>query len=285
MAKKFKKIQLKETEGGNFGNYKEARGGGTPVGQPWKGRNGRIGWENREKSGEVGGADHREDQPRTGDGKFTYNSVNGKGLSPASDPTRGETVNPVLTGGKNGVYIEDFANRSQKAQQRTRSYKEGLKQQLQAKSGSLYDEYKGKAFQKKSMKATKEGKKYTLKISENDIWDIMKVFDVSKGEFQGESENWITKQGAPGKAGTEAKKFAKKTGQEQYVLNKDESIKQIGEKQLANLDRSLKKFAGPQLNHGIAAINQVRKQMKDAGYDVDQYTDEQIDQILTQQGL
>ena len=69
------KPSIKDTEGGNFGGYEEALGGGTPKGGIWGGRDGRVGWDNRVKAGETG---HREEQPRTSDGKFTYNSVNGK---------------------------------------------------------------------------------------------------------------------------------------------------------------------------------------------------------------
>lgn len=292
MAKKFRKIaSIKDTEGGNFGNYKEGRGGGTPVGQPWKGRNGRIGWEEREKSGEVGGSDHREDQPRDKFGHFTYNSVNGK---ETKYDGRGKTVNPLLTGGDGTIKIDDYVDKHGNAQ-------EGIKTQFKNKSGSLYDQYKGSFFQSKSMKASKEGKKYTIKLSQSDIWDIAKYsFDVSTGEFGGhtnkrhpeqsvarESANWVTKKGAPGKAGAEAKKFAKKTGQEQYVLDENGAIKQMGEGP-APADKSakiLKKMSGEQLAHGKAMLDQYRAQLIKAGHDMSNITDEQLDQILTKKGL
>lgn len=172
MAKSnFKKLTpIKDTEGGNFGGYEEANGGGTPRGGVWGGKDGRVGWGEREKAGELPQGAHREEQPRTNDGKFTYNSVNGKETKYES---RGKTVNPLLTGGENGVKIEDVKN------------------EFKNKQGSLYDKYKDKWYQKGSELITKEGRKYSVKISANDIWEIARVsFDINKGAFNYESENF-----------------------------------------------------------------------------------------------
>lgn len=264
MAKKFKKMaSIKETEGGNFGNYEEYNGGGSPKGGIWGGRNGRVGWDERQKQGEVSESEHRENQPRTSDGKFTYNSVNGK---ETKYDGRGETVNPLLTGGKNGIKIDDVKN------------------EFQAKSGNLYDKYKDKWYQKGSMKVTKEGKKYVIKISSDDIWEIArKSFDISKGEFGGESKTFEqTKAGAPGKFGTAAKAEAKKTGQEQYVKTGEGAIAKFKDADgAAKMAKRLGKSKDTaQLTHSPAQINQVRNMMLKAGYDISGITDEQIDAVV-----
>lgn len=96
-----KKDPRKDNESG-FGEYKEAPGGGTPVGKGTKHPEGagRGGYNNAGRPG------HREsDQPRTEDGKFTYNAVNGKELkeiSKVDGHSRGTTIPPTLTGGENG---------------------------------------------------------------------------------------------------------------------------------------------------------------------------------------
>lgn len=271
MAKKFKKMgMIKDTEGGNFGSYKEYNGGGTPVGGHFGGQSGRVGWKER---GEPG---HRDEQPRTNDGKFTYNSVNG--METKYDG-RGKTVNPLLTGGENGVKIED------------------VKGQFQAKSGSLYDKYKGKFYQKKSMMVTKEGKKYVIKLSANDVWEAAKYSIGKDGEFGtskraqkagvvAESKTFDeTKKGAPGKLGTAAKAEAKKTGQEQFVKTESGAIAKFNDdNSAAGLagKLGLKSKDASQLKHSPAQIKQVRDMMLKAGFDVSSYTDEQIDNVVDQ---
>lgn len=214
MAKNVKKKQLKstpkiaETAGSNFGNYKEENGGGTPKGGVWGGTDGRVGWAERESRGEVSGSDHRESQPRTKDGKFTYNSVNGKETKYES---RGETVNPLLTGGKNGIKIST------------------MKKQFTDKSGELYDTYKGYHWTKGSEKVSgtwgKGGKLHTA-ISKQDIWDIARVsWNIEKGEFTGESEAWETKRGARSQAAKRAVKKAGKSHHEEFVKDDDGGLK------------------------------------------------------------
>jgi hypothetical protein len=210
MAKnKFKKLtSIKDTEGGDFGNYDEEKGGGTPRGGVWGGKSGRVGWEERDRSGELPSGAHREDQPRTKDGKFTYNSVNGKETKYES---RGETVNPLLTEGKNGVYIDDVDKRG-----KTHS---GVKSQFAQKSGALYDKYKDKWFQAGSELITKEGKDYKVKLSKNDIWEIARVsFNIKKDSFEFEDENFSeTKKGRHSVAEKQAIKEAKKNKGETFV--------------------------------------------------------------------
>lgn len=202
MAKNnFKKItSIKDTEGGNFGHYNEEKGGGTPRGGVWGGKNGRVGWDEREKSGELPQNAHREDQPRTKDGKFTYNSTNGKETKYES---RGVTVNPLLTGGRNGIKIDD------------------AKQQFASQSGYLWDTYgkTGKWWQKGSELITKRGRKYVVKLSDNDVWEVARVsFDVSKGGFTYEDTNWDkSKSGRHSKEEKAAIQNAKKAKAETYV--------------------------------------------------------------------
>lgn len=304
MAKKsarFRKLKpmasIRDTEGGNFGGYEEENGGGTPKGGIWGGRDGRVGWDNRLKAGETG---HREEQPRTSDGKFTYNSVNGK---ETIYDGRGKTVNPLLTGGKNGIKIDD------------------VKAQFEAKSGNLYEQFKKQWHQEGGMKVVKEGKKkYHIKVAQADVWELakysFKIAGVDKdgnplkdkdgkvlGEFGGkishrknpqtgeplinikkESEQWNeTKKGAPGKAGELAKKEARKTGAEQYVKDIDTGaiLKfKDANKGPEGMAKKLKKMVGSQLNHSEKDIKDARMLMAKAGYDVTQYTDEQIDQVM-----
>lgn len=201
---------IKDTEGGNFGHYDEHKGGGTPRGGVWGGRSGRVGWDEREKSGELPQNAHREDQPRTNDGKFTYNSANGKETKYES---RGKTVNPLLTGGENGIYIDDVKDK------KTGQIKKGAKTQFTEKSGSLYDKYKDKWYQKGSEMITKEGKKYTVKLSANDVWEIARVsFNIKTNAFNYEPENFDkSKSGRHSKEEKTAIQGAKKDKAETFV--------------------------------------------------------------------
>ena len=161
-TEKAQKSKIQDIEDSGFKGYSEANGGGTPVGGQYGGPSGRVGWKER---GEPG---HRESQPRTKDGRFTYNSVNGKELSPTSDPDRGKTVNPLLTGGENGVLIKD------------------VEEQFEKGEGNIWDKYKHKWYQK--------GGEYVLSdlkthVSGKAIWQVARgSYDSVKGEFQGESQ-------------------------------------------------------------------------------------------------
>ena len=200
MAKSnFKKLtSIKDTEGGNFGNYDESKGGGSPKGGVWGGKSGRVGWDERQKAGELKQGDHRQDQPRTNDGKFTYNSVNGKETKYES---RGETVNPLLTGGENGIKIDE------------------AKQQFASKQGSLYDKYKDKWYQRGSELISKNGRKYNVKLSQNDIWEIARIsFNIKEGAFTMENQNFLqTKAGRRSQNEKEAIQNAKANKQETFV--------------------------------------------------------------------
>lgn len=187
--------KIQDTEGGNFGNYKEATGGGHPF------EHGNSNTRTTRENGKTREAENpTTSQPRTDDGKFTYKSANGKSIDPKYGPSRGKTVNPLLTGGENGVMIEDV--------------EKGFKSQ----SGSYWDKYKDKWF-------TKGGKVVTqglsTKVSAQTIWALAKQkYDVVKGEFEGESENWSTKGGKKSAAEKEAIQKVKATGEQQYAIDK-----------------------------------------------------------------
>lgn len=275
MAKKFRKMaSIKDTEGGNFGQYEESNGGGTPKGGVWGGTDGRVGWEKRKKQGEVKEGENRQEQPRTADGKFTYNSVNGKETVYES---RGETVNPLLTNGENGVYIKDHANKRG-------SFKEGVETQFQNKSGELYDKYKDKWATKGAEKITKEGKKFHTVIAKENIFEIARrSFDIKTGMFEGEAEQWSEKKkGAPSNIEKAARKEAQKSGQETYVKTPTGAIAIKGDSSAANFKKALGKANKSSLKHTPEQIQQVRDIMAQQGQDISQATDEQIDQIMDQ---
>ena len=201
-----KKGGIKDTENSGFGAYDEGRGGGSPKGGIWGGQSGRVGWDNRERAGEVTQGEHREDQPRDAGGRFTYNSVNGKETKYES---RGKTVNPLLLGdkGKKSVLIED------------------VKKEFANKQGSLYNKFKDKWYQKGSEMITKDGRKFKTVISENDIWEIARVsFDVNKGGFTYEDENWKTKTGRRSMAEKAARAEARQKGEETFVKDANGGI-------------------------------------------------------------
>lgn len=206
MAKNVKKIRIKDSDDSGFGNYNEEKGGGSPKGGKFGGKNGRVGWSQRESDGEVNSGEHRESQPRTEDGKFTYNSVNGKSRK---YDYHGEydTVNPLLTGGVNGVKAED------------------VKKDFRNKSGAYWDKYKDKWYVKGSEKtefyaSSHQKAKWHVTVAGETIWDVARrSFDTVKGEFQGESKVFSGKPGAPSKEAKAAIQKSKATNSEQFVLD------------------------------------------------------------------
>ncbi len=306
--------KIHETENSKFGQYKEDRGGGSPKGGMYGGRSGRVGWDRRIDEGEVTGSQHRKDQPRTSDGKFTYNSTNGK---PLHQKSRGVTVNPLLTGGENGIKIKD------------------VEKEFAAKKGYYYNRFKDNAYQKKTMLVTRDGKKWVIKLSGDAVWDVAKrSWDVSKNEFTGESKVFSeTKKGNPGVAGAIAKRYAKKTKSEQFVRDIQKGQKDYDPKgsikvmdkyankkaALTGMLNKLNANAGtntnvntntskpstsanvnvnasntantvnnnnsntgssvPQLKHTPEQIAQIRQMCTDNGMDTSNFTDEQIDNI------
>lgn len=192
-TKKFTKKKIQDAENSGFGKYEEGNGGGTPIGGVYGGGHGRGIWK---KAGSPG---HRDAQPRTKDGKFTYNSVNGKTIT--TGESRGKTVNPLLTGGVNGVKIED------------------VEKQFSEKSGAYWDKYKKNWYKKGGEFALGDAKTH---VAAEAIWETAKkAYDVEKGEFKGESKVFdeIKKGKKTAEEKTAAQK-AQKTGEEQAVIDK-----------------------------------------------------------------
>lgn len=244
MANKgFKKItSIKDTEGGNFGNYKESNGGGSPKGGVWGGKSGRVGWDERQKAGELKQGDHRQSQPRDRFGHYTYNSVNGKETKYES---RGKTVNPLLTGGDGTIHIDD------------------VKKEFAAKKGSLYDKYKDKWYQRGSELITKNGRKYSVKLSQNDIWEIARVsFNLQEGGFTTEAQNFASsKSGRHSKEEKEAIQEAKKNKGETFVKDKTGALQQ---KAGSGQGQQLSTGITFQLNPGIIARFRALQAVKQA---------------------
>lgn len=194
--KKNKVRKIQDTEDSGFGKYAESTGGGHPF------EAGNSNTRTTQENGKLRKSENagKTDQPRTADGKLTYKSVNGQSIDPKYGPSRGKTVNPLLTGGKNGVMIED------------------VEKDFKSQSGSYWDKYKDKWFTKGG-KVVTEG--LSTKISAQTIWELAKQkYDTVKGEFEGESENWSTKGGKKSAAEKEAIEKVKETGEQQYAIDK-----------------------------------------------------------------
>lgn len=198
-TKGYQKKKIQDFDNSNFGNYSEDTGGGTPVQADGQGTQ-----DSTKKGGKGRGAMTRakvsrnSSQPRTEDGKFTYNSVNGKGIK--EKKSRGNTVNPLLTGGKNGVKIED------------------VEENFASQSGEYWDKYKDKWYTGGGEIVTSEGK---TRVAAEPIWiTAHKKYNVKGGEFEGESSVFDeVKRGR--KSGDEkiATQLAQATGQEQNVID------------------------------------------------------------------
>ena len=189
--------KIQETEGGGFGEYKEGVGGGHPFSK---------GDSNTRTTKANGKLREKENpstmQARTADGRFTYKSVNGQQIDPKYGPSRGKTVNPVLTGGKNGVMIDD------------------VKEQFGSESGSYWDKYKSKWYEKGGEIVSKDLK---TKVAAEAVWEVAKEYNKELGEFKGESEVFSSKSGKKGKEEQAAAEKAKKEGKYQYVYKKDKA--------------------------------------------------------------
>lgn len=192
---KFQKKKIQDTEKSGFGNYQEGvGGGGSPKAKDPNQRAPGVNSDYRKQNNDTM-------QPRTGDGKFTYKSVNGQSIDPKYGPSRGKTVNPLLTGGENGIKIEDvetdFANQS----------------------GTYWNKYKDKWYTKGGEIVTSGD--FKVRVAAETIWNVAKRrYDSVKGEFEGESSIFDeTKKGRPGAEEKAAKQKAQATGEEQAVIN------------------------------------------------------------------
>ena len=272
MAKPYTKKKILETEGltSGFGQYgTDVGGGGSPNSGPkdeeGKGPNSKYRKENNDTM-----------QPRTNDGKFTYKSVNGKSINPKYGPSRGKTVNPLLTGGENGVMIDQVENEFSK------------------KSGEYWNKFKNKWYQEGSEVITNDLK---TRVAARPIWETTKEFSERKGEFRGESHDFDqVKVGRKSKDEKTARENVAKNGEEQYVIDSKKSgIRVKPGVQLPPAPPAPQPTApstpnGPQptqpsasvsqLTHSMAEIQAARKILEEDGQDTSGYTDEQLDQIM-----
>ena len=194
-SKNYQKKKIQDMEDSGFGDYQEEVGGGaSPNARNPSQRAPGVNSSYRKNNNDTM-------QPRTDDGKFTYKSVNGKSINPKYGPSRGKTVNPLLTGGENGVLIEDvekdFANQS----------------------GTYWDKYKDKWYQKGSEIVTTGD--FKTHVAAESIWEIAKKrYNKVSGEFNGESKVFDeTKKGRRTAEEKAAQQQAKTTGEEQGVVN------------------------------------------------------------------
>lgn len=198
--KNFQKKKIQDTKDSGFGNYQEGVGGG---GSP----------KAKDPSKRAPGvnSDYRQNnnntmQARTDDGKFTYKSVNGQPIDPKYGPSRGKTVNPLLTGGQNGIKIEDVEN------------------QFIDQKGEYWDKYKDKWYNKGGeVVVGNVSNDWKVRVAGEAVWNVGKRrYDSVKGEFEGENENFSeTKKGRPGKEEAAAKQKAQASGEEQAVINQN----------------------------------------------------------------
>ena len=161
-SKNFKKKKIEETQGSGFGQYQEGVGGGGSP-QP-KDPNKRAPGVNSEYRKE----NNQTQQPRDNQGHFTYKSVNGQSIDPKYGPSRGKTVNPLLTGGDGTIKISD------------------VEQQFAGKSGAYWNKYKDSWYQKGSEIVTSGD--FKVRVAAESVWEVAKrKYDTVKGEFEKES--------------------------------------------------------------------------------------------------
>lgn len=192
--KSFKKKKIQDTQGSGFGSYQEdVGGGGSPNPRDPNQKGPGVNSQYRQNNNDTM-------QPRTGDGKFTYKSVNGQSIDPKYGPSRGKTVNPLLTGGQNGVMIDDV---------------EG---QFAGQSGVYWDKYKDKWYRKGGEIVTTD---FKVRVAADAIWEVAKRrYDSVKGEFQRESDVFAeTKKGRPGAEERRAKQVVANTWEEAPVIS------------------------------------------------------------------
>lgn len=204
----YQKKKIQDTDGSKFGQYQEeVGGGGSPQQKDPNKRAPGVNSNYRKSNNDTM-------QPRTDDGKFTYKSVNGKSIDPKYGPSRGKTVNPLLTGGENGVMIEDTFDENG-------NVKPGVASQFANESGAYWDKYKDSWYQKGSEVVT--GGDFKVRVSAETIWEVAKrKYDTLKGEFEGESHVFdSTKKGRHSQEELAAQQRAKAGNSEQGVINQN----------------------------------------------------------------
>ena len=195
--KAFQKKKIQDTKDSGFGQYQEGVGGGSsPEAKDPNQRAPGVNSDYRKQNNDTM-------QPRTDDGKFTYKSVNGQSIDPKYGPSRGKTVNPLLTGGENGVKIED------------------VETQFANNSGAYWDKYKDKWYTKGGEVVTTGD--FKTRVAADTVWNVAKrKYDTVKGEFEGESSVFEeTKKGRSSKEESAAKQQAQASGEEQAVINQE----------------------------------------------------------------
>ena len=281
---KYQKKKIQDTDNSGFGKYTEnVGGGGSPKAKDPNQRGPGVNSDYRKENDDTM-------QPRTNDGKFTYKSVNGQSIDPKYGPSRGKTVNPLLTGGENGVKISD------------------VEQEFSAQSGAYWNKYKDKWYRKgeEMVLSDEKGKKWTVRVAGEAIWDVAKrSYDKVKGEFESESETFDeTRKGRLGKEEKAAKQQAQKSGEEQAVIDQASGgikLKPGAKRQIASIPPVPQTptpgatvpqspvapapgigSAKPtvQLKHTAEQLSAAKKLLSDAGLDVSAYTDEQLDQVV-----
>ena len=193
--KNFQKKKIQDAKDSGFGNYQEGvGGGGSPKAKDPTKRAPGVNSDYRQSN-------NNTMQARTKDGKFTYKSVNGQSIDPKYGPSRGKTVNPLLTGGENGIKIED------------------VESEFADQKGEYWDKYKDKWYSKGGEFVV--GDDWKVRVAGDAIWNVAKRrYDSVKGEFASESEVFSeTKKGRPGKEEAAAKQKAQASGEEQAVIS------------------------------------------------------------------
>ncbi len=305
-----KNFQKKTSQDNTFGKYEEGVGGGdSPQPRNYSQRAPGVNSEHRRENNDTM-------QPRTDDGKFTYKSVNGKSINPKYGPSRGTTVNPLLTGGKNGVQIDE------------------VKRQFQEQQGEYWDKYKDKWYRKgDEMIAGNVKDGWKTKVAAEDIWEVYKTYNESTGEFGGgdvyyehelgnggtrvgkgknkttaESEVFDeTKKGRPSNDAKKAASQAEKTGVNQAVIdsktggfrnpnNKTQKTKvpsagnnntqspvipttPTSDSPTNTVDVGSENDGSNGLLHSKDQLERVRNLIRENGHDDSLYTDEQIDAL------
>lgn len=210
--KKYQQKKIQDYENSGFGSYYEDTGGG----KPFNTSNTRTTKEN----GKYRKANNKTMQPRDKFGHFTYKSVNGDSIDPKYGPSRGKTVNPLLTGGDGTVKIDE------------------VEKQFASQKGAIWDKYKDKWY-RKGGEAVVNGLK--VKVAGDAIWNVAKrMYDKVKGEFQGESS--VFDKSKLGKTSQEAKaaqQKAKSTKEAQYVISPESGGIKGGQKELQELIDSI----------------------------------------------
>lgn len=244
--KKYQQKKIQDTQGSGFGQYKESTGGGKVFAKGSS--NTRTTRENGKERQEKNPSTN---QPRNSDGTFGYKSQNGERIDPKYGPSRGTTVNPLLTGGIPGIKIED------------------VEKQFASQKGAIWDKYKDKWY-RKGGEAVVNGLK--VKVAGDAIWNVAKrMYDKVKGEFQGESS--VFDKSKLGKTSQEAKaaqQKAKSTKEAQYVISPESGGIKGGQKELqelidsipAKVEKPYKKKEAPVMQAAAPEIKEAPKSEK-----------------------